>query len=65
MAKLCPECASMSEDSAPYCEACGCQFSKHPANPVTETSRWKYLSVVIFVVVIASYLAFGKGCGAG
>lgn len=62
MAKQCPECATVAEDLAPCCEACGCQFSKHPAKHVTESSRWKYFSVIVVVVVVASLLAFGRSC---
>jgi hypothetical protein len=64
MAKQCPECSTRVADEAPYCDACGCQFSKNPAMQVTE-SRWKYLSVFFVVAVIAAFLVLGRSCGAG
>jgi hypothetical protein len=65
MAKQCPECSTTVADAVPYCDACGCQFSKNPATQVTESSRWKYLSVFIVVAVVATVLMFGRSCGAG
>ena len=65
MAKLCPECSTSVADESPYCDACGCQFSKNPAKPVAESSRWKYLSVFIVVAVVVTFLVLGRSCGAG
>lgn len=62
MAKQCPECHTVAEDAAPYCDACGCQFSKHAAKHVTKASGWKYISAFFVIAVVAILLKFLRAC---
>jgi len=51
MPKQCRECQTVVDDCAPYCEACGCQFVRVPANSLTR-EKWQYISAAVALVVL-------------
>jgi hypothetical protein len=59
MVKQCRHCRTVTNDEAPYCDACGCDFSNVPAAHVREGSPWIYLVVSLAIVFFLLLLWFG------
>ena len=52
MRKQCRECKSVWEAAAPYCQACGCQFTRVPPKQIDPP--WKYrLSAIAVGLAVA------------
>jgi hypothetical protein len=49
--RQCPDCRSVTETTAPYCEACGCQFSSKTFSRenklIAPGTGWKYVAAVV------------------
>jgi hypothetical protein len=59
MAKRCRRCQSVTNDQAPYCEACGIDFSAVPAIRLGGMRRFS-LSVTVLAIVL--FTAYFRNC---
>ena len=54
MAKRCRRCQSVTNDQAPYCEACGIDFSAVPAIRLG-ISRFSLFVTVLAIILLIAY----------
>jgi len=53
MSKACSHCRTVVSYDAPYCDACGCQFSQTPAIKIGDTRVVQILAVAIVASLVA------------
>ena len=56
MAKRCRRCQSVTNNEAPYCEACGIDFSAVPAIQLGKLKPVLTLSVMVGAILAIAYL---------
>jgi hypothetical protein len=60
MAKRCRRCQTVTNNEAPYCEACGIDFSAVPAIRLGRVRRFLSLSFLVLATVLLT--AYFRSC---